>query len=622
MVKRMADMEKQVREKMRGGKGQVEILHIFRQEELKGKMRLLARLRLAPGSSIGYHVHEGEEEIFYILSGTGRVTEQGVSSRRRARRCRAHRRRRRSFHRKPGRGSAGAPRHHPDVLKQTLMILPFFRRRGPAERIATSFRWLEEKPLPEARAAHYAAATRGAPIPSPSPGKLFRLGDAFRGRQFTELVLEADVELDPSNGHSAAGVLFRHVNDENFYSFLVSSRGNFRVDLLFNNHPMHLVEWTRLPEIGPGAPTRGGGPARARCASSPTAPRFTFIVDDEWVGEVEDEVLPSGGSGLRRRTSPAPARGVFRLRRLLVEARPLAVEKEHLRWWYYVPVSPRGAAATGGDAPRRRRAQRGGRAASQGTEGPRRQRRASISCSGRVLHAGSPFSMMPLPSCSSCSRWSRHTREARMEKANLLYLSNRIVEARDCLRAGLADGTIAAGCRTLNLLGNAEYALGNWEKAAEAYRRATELHPDAPLFLRNAARSLERAGHAERGRGPLPARRAAPLCRGGLRRAFPRGASGARPCPGKPRGPGDGSEDALPRGKDGARHLPSSPPCMSGEARTARCTICWASCVRQRARRRRHFPCCSPPWTWSPLFPCTSSASPRPFTCWAVTAPR
>jgi mannose-6-phosphate isomerase-like protein (cupin superfamily) len=80
MIKRIADMEREVREKMRGGSGSVEILHIFRKEELKGKVRLLARLRLGPGSSIGYHMHEGEEEIFYILSGKGLVTEQGVSS--------------------------------------------------------------------------------------------------------------------------------------------------------------------------------------------------------------------------------------------------------------------------------------------------------------------------------------------------------------------------------------------------------------------------------------------------------------------------------------------------------------------------------------------------------------
>jgi mannose-6-phosphate isomerase-like protein (cupin superfamily) len=75
MIKRSATMEKEVRERMREGKGTVEILHVFRQQELKGKVRLFARLRLAPGSSIGYHVHDGEEEIFYILSGSGRVTE-------------------------------------------------------------------------------------------------------------------------------------------------------------------------------------------------------------------------------------------------------------------------------------------------------------------------------------------------------------------------------------------------------------------------------------------------------------------------------------------------------------------------------------------------------------------
>jgi mannose-6-phosphate isomerase-like protein (cupin superfamily) len=81
MVRKMADMEKQVRREMRGGKGTVEIQHVFRQEELKGKARLFARMTVAPGSSIGYHVHEGEEEIFYILSGSGLVVEQDVSTR-------------------------------------------------------------------------------------------------------------------------------------------------------------------------------------------------------------------------------------------------------------------------------------------------------------------------------------------------------------------------------------------------------------------------------------------------------------------------------------------------------------------------------------------------------------
>ncbi len=81
MIKRIAEMEKEVRERMREGAGTVEILHVFRSSELKGKTRLFARLRLPVGSSIGYHLHEGEEEIFYILAGSALVTESGEVSR-------------------------------------------------------------------------------------------------------------------------------------------------------------------------------------------------------------------------------------------------------------------------------------------------------------------------------------------------------------------------------------------------------------------------------------------------------------------------------------------------------------------------------------------------------------
>jgi mannose-6-phosphate isomerase-like protein (cupin superfamily) len=80
MIRKRDEMEAEVRERMRGGTGSVEILHIFRSRELKGRTRLLARLRLAPGSSIGFHLHDGEEEIFYILSGRGEVSEGGPVS--------------------------------------------------------------------------------------------------------------------------------------------------------------------------------------------------------------------------------------------------------------------------------------------------------------------------------------------------------------------------------------------------------------------------------------------------------------------------------------------------------------------------------------------------------------
>jgi mannose-6-phosphate isomerase-like protein (cupin superfamily) len=75
MIKRKEAMEKEVREHMRGGSGDVEILHVFKEAELKGKARLCAHILLKPDCGIGYHVHENEEEIFYILKGQGIVKE-------------------------------------------------------------------------------------------------------------------------------------------------------------------------------------------------------------------------------------------------------------------------------------------------------------------------------------------------------------------------------------------------------------------------------------------------------------------------------------------------------------------------------------------------------------------
>ncbi|NLO99293.1 MAG: cupin domain-containing protein, partial [Clostridiaceae bacterium] len=36
------------------------------------------QITLEPGCSIGSHVHDQEEEIYYILSGTGTVNDNGV----------------------------------------------------------------------------------------------------------------------------------------------------------------------------------------------------------------------------------------------------------------------------------------------------------------------------------------------------------------------------------------------------------------------------------------------------------------------------------------------------------------------------------------------------------------
>ncbi|HHV54865.1 MAG TPA: cupin domain-containing protein [Firmicutes bacterium] len=78
MIRKADEMEKETREHMRGGAGTVEFRHLFRESELKGRARLCAHLRLRPGSSIGFHRHDDEQEIFYILSGRAVVDDDGT----------------------------------------------------------------------------------------------------------------------------------------------------------------------------------------------------------------------------------------------------------------------------------------------------------------------------------------------------------------------------------------------------------------------------------------------------------------------------------------------------------------------------------------------------------------
>lgn len=73
MVVQNKDMAVEVREQMRGGNGSAEITKLA--GELPGNMRLFAQIRLSPGASIGYHVHEHETELFAFIAGEGRVQD-------------------------------------------------------------------------------------------------------------------------------------------------------------------------------------------------------------------------------------------------------------------------------------------------------------------------------------------------------------------------------------------------------------------------------------------------------------------------------------------------------------------------------------------------------------------
>ena len=71
MIRTQHECQVEYREHMRDGEGTVQITNfITGPAELNEKGRLFAKITLNPGCSIGYHIHEKDAELFYIMKGT------------------------------------------------------------------------------------------------------------------------------------------------------------------------------------------------------------------------------------------------------------------------------------------------------------------------------------------------------------------------------------------------------------------------------------------------------------------------------------------------------------------------------------------------------------------------
>jgi mannose-6-phosphate isomerase-like protein (cupin superfamily) len=77
MLIKRNEMKTEVKEKMRGGEGKTELVHLVDCENEKN-IRMLAEITLKPGCSIGGHSHEAETEYYVILSGEGIVNDNGI----------------------------------------------------------------------------------------------------------------------------------------------------------------------------------------------------------------------------------------------------------------------------------------------------------------------------------------------------------------------------------------------------------------------------------------------------------------------------------------------------------------------------------------------------------------
>ncbi len=75
MIKRQSAMRRDPVEKARGGVGVTVFDHILEKNEMRTNCRMFTKITLEQGASIGYHKHEKEEDIYYVISGIATVRD-------------------------------------------------------------------------------------------------------------------------------------------------------------------------------------------------------------------------------------------------------------------------------------------------------------------------------------------------------------------------------------------------------------------------------------------------------------------------------------------------------------------------------------------------------------------
>jgi tetratricopeptide (TPR) repeat protein len=343
----------------------------------------------------------------------------------------------------------------------------------------TDFNWLKKKRFANEVAQDFSSKTRRRRLEL-KIHKSSCFAWVLAPYQYGDLMIRARLHIGRGNGHSSAGFVFRYNNQDNFYYFLLSNRNRFRLDVVFNKNPIHLIEWTAVP-----AAVKDATELRIIARDN----NFSFFLGDEWLAEASDDTLKTGFVGFAAQNYEEKNEGVFYLNSLSIESRPLQVEQEYLRWTRYVPVSPQARITLA------RTYAEMGKHSEAVVQLKTASKRLPDSAEVHLHLARSYIQLKAYPESLSCLdrvlKLEPENDQIRLEKADVLFLDGDFLNCRDYVESILPR--FPEDPQLLNLLGRCEYNLGNWESAAEQYRRAIDLDADNAVHRVNLARCRERA---------------------------------------------------------------------------------------------------------------------------------
>ena len=107
----------------------------------------------------------------------------------------------------------------------------------------------------------------------------------------SDLLINARIRIAAGGAYAAAGIMFRMIDEDTCYSFLISNKAYFRLDIIRNGAPLPLIAWTELPNRAAAEITASNSVDFTIIALGSL---ITILIRDEWAAEIYDSTLPQG----------------------------------------------------------------------------------------------------------------------------------------------------------------------------------------------------------------------------------------------------------------------------------------------------------------------------------------
>jgi hypothetical protein len=110
-------------------------------------------------------------------------------------------------------------------------------------------------------------------------------------RNHSDYYLSADArKISGSDVHTGYGLVFRFVDDYNFYMFVMSDDSTYTVELANNDEYYAIIPWTSTDAIYPNQDNR--------LAVLVDGANMSFFINDELVNQASDDTISTGTIGL------------------------------------------------------------------------------------------------------------------------------------------------------------------------------------------------------------------------------------------------------------------------------------------------------------------------------------